>query len=377
MSTVQDIKIIAADGLPGRVMSRALWHRGTIYTVQLGVLAIAVFFCIGIIGAGRVMAQQNDSPEFVEHVMGQIERLSNDIAGIQQRLAGGDTVGGDAVAGWSPANHESRLSELEQQIRELTGKIEEASHSVAQTIETLNSLTDDLQARLPVIEERLSSIQQSGTVLETRSSAAEQEGRTDETLAAVDKPSLATIVGKDPNMNVYESMEVLGEITSGETVDARSSGDPSSLPKTDPVARGEEEMTADALYKAAQDLLLKKRDYVSAEKLLRSFVAQYPEHSLTGNAYYWLGETYYVRNNYGAAAKAFLQGYTEFPEGVKAPDNLLKLGLSLKAAGIESGDNSYTGEACKVFGKLLNNQPDAPAVIVTRVKQEWAKAACS
>ena len=77
-----------------------------------------------------------------------------------------------------------------------------------------------------------------------------------------------------------------------------------------------------------------------------------------------------MRNNYVGAAKAFANGYDKFPGGAKAPDNLLKLGLSLKAMGKES-------DACTIFGKLTNNYPDAPAVIVSRVKQEWAEAACS
>ena len=90
----------------------------------------------------------------------------------------------------------------------------------------------------------------------------------------------------------------------------------------------------------------------------------------TGDGVTGLGETFYVRNNYEGAAKAFAKGYKNFPEGAKAPDNLLKLGLSFRGMGQDES-------ACHVFRKLTQNYPDAPAVIVNRVQQEQAEAACS
>ena len=367
MDMVQDIKIILDNGLCRRAKFQGSWCGGVVHVAQLGVLALAMFCGLGIIAGGGVVAQQNDDLEFL---IGQISRLSKDVAGIQQRLANGETIGTDAAGAWTPANHETRLSELEEQIRALTGQVEEVGHSVTQTIGALNSLTDDLQARLQIIEEGLTSVQQRAMVPELESSAIRDPDVADEAVPAIGEPSLATLVEKDPNMEVYESMEVLGEITSGETVAGGSSGEPDSSSTELYVESTEEKITAEESYEAAYGLLLTKRDYVSAEKALRSFIEQYPKHSLAGNAYYWLGETFYVRNNYVGAAKAFANGFDKFPEGAKAPDNLLKLGLSLKAMG-------NSDDACTIFGKLTDNYPDAPAVIVTRVKQEQAEAACS
>ena len=56
-------------------------------------------------------------------------------------------------------------------------------------------------------------------------------------------------------------------------------------------------------------------------------------HKLAGNAQYWLGETHYVRRDYKAAATAFLNGYTTFENSPKAPDSLLKLGMTLVVMG--------------------------------------------
>ena len=149
MGTVQDIKIILVHGFSRGVQFQRFWRRGVIYATRLGALGITMFCCLGIISGSGVIAQENDDLEFL---IAQISRLSKDIAGIQQRLANGDTVAGDAVGGWSPANHETRLSELEEQIRALTGQIEEAGHGVTQNMEALNSLTEDLHVRLQTME---------------------------------------------------------------------------------------------------------------------------------------------------------------------------------------------------------------------------------
>src|SRR3546814_16167351 len=80
----------------------------------------------------------------------------------------------------------------------------------------------------------------------------------------------------------------------------------------------------------AQQLMSQTR-YGEAESAFRQFIERHPDGQLTDNARYWLAETYYVRRQYPEAATAFLEGYQKAPAGSKAPDNLLKLGLSLSA----------------------------------------------
>ncbi len=65
---------------------------------------------------------------------------------------------------------------------------------------------------------------------------------------------------------------------------------------------------------------------------LKAFVKQHPSDPLTGNAQYWLGETYFARNQYMEAAAAFADGYKRAPKGPKAPETLLDLGRSLARA---------------------------------------------
>ena len=85
--------------------------------------------------------------------------------------------------------------------------------------------------------------------------------------------------------------------------------------------------------------------YVEAGAALESFTQRYPKDPLIGNVYYWLGETYYVRENYLKSADNFRQGFETMPDGVKAPDNLLKLALSLNML-------NKKREACVVLKQL-------------------------
>src|SRR5690606_18083701 len=110
--------------------------------------------------------------------------------------------------------------------------------------------------------------------------------------------------------------------------------------------------TPEQQYEQAISLMLRDQDFPAAEAALRGFIEAHPGHELTGNAQYWLGETYYVRGDYERAAFAFAEGFQKYPSGQKAADNLLKLGMSL-------GQLGKTAEACTAFDQLLQSFPNA------------------
>ena len=114
---------------------------------------------------------------------------------------------------------------------------------------------------------------------------------------------------------------------------------------------------------------LKRADYKGAATDFTAFLKKYPENALAGNAQYWLGETYYVRKEYNNSAAEFLKGYQQFPKNTKAPDTLLKLGMSLKALGNKE-------QACKAFVRLPTDYPTASPALRTRAEQEKTKLAC-
>jgi tol-pal system protein YbgF len=115
--------------------------------------------------------------------------------------------------------------------------------------------------------------------------------------------------------------------------------------------------------------LLRQANYPEAERALRTFIERNPTSPLAGNAQYWLGETFYVRGDYKNAAVAFAEGYQKYPDSGKAPDNLLKLGMSL----VEIGSKS---DACTALGQLDKQFPGAPANIKERAVSERQRLGC-
>ncbi|MDY6407571.1 MAG: tol-pal system protein YbgF, partial [Pseudomonadota bacterium] len=138
---------------------------------------------------------------------------------------------------------------------------------------------------------------------------------------------------------------------------SQSNPQPPPSPKTDKEA-----------YDAAYNLLIKAK-YPEAERAFTAFLRDYPNSSLAGNANYWLGETYYVRGEYQVAAGIFSDGLTKYEKSTKAPDNLLKLGLTM--ANLKEKD-----EACGFFKLMPEQFPKANETLKQRAKQEAKKLAC-
>ena len=73
---------------------------------------------------------------------------------------------------------------------------------------------------------------------------------------------------------------------------------------------------------------LKSGDYVESSRRFRDFLAAFPGGQYAPNALYWLGESYYVTQNYALAGQQFQSLLDRFPSHDKAPGALLKLGLT-------------------------------------------------
>ncbi len=115
---------------------------------------------------------------------------------------------------------------------------------------------------------------------------------------------------------------------------------------------------------------LRRGDFPSAEAAFMAFLEAHPNHTLAGNAQYWLGETYYVRRNYPEAAAAFLKGFQSYGEGNKGPDSLLKLGMSLSSM-------NQNQQACSAFEELLSRYPEASAAVLGQASSQQERLGCS
>ncbi len=149
---------------------------------------------------------------------------------------------------------------------------------------------------------------------------------------------------------------------------AQANPPPQSVPATqqpNPVASSE----AKATYEQAYGNLL-QQDYAAAQAGFRGFLRRFPQHDLVPNALYWLGETYYVQQNYTDAAEAFDIVTAAYARSNKAPDSQLKRGMSLANLGKRT-------EACTVLRSLAKRYPNAPAHVKSKADSERQRVGCT
>ena len=223
---------------------------------------------------------------------------------------------------------EVRVGEIEGALSDLTAAVELIGHQVDVLENRFDKLVGDIDFRLSRIEQSLIGL-----------GAAEGGSAARNTIAAV-TPAPAgntqtSIVAPEP---VIETEAAGGVLPDG---------------------------TPEERYAFARALLT-RLNYEAAQVAFAEFLAEHGDHALAGNAQYWLGETFYVRGNFSEAASTFIEGYQKFPEGSKAPDNLLKLGMSLAALDQKS-------DACATFAELLSRFDDANDNLTRRATQEQAR----
>ena len=126
--------------------------------------------------------------------------------------------------------------------------------------------------------------------------------------------------------------------------------------------------TPEEQYKFAVSFI-KVGDYETAELALREFVDANPKHKLAGNAQYWYGETFRVRQLYSDAATAYLDGYQKYPTSNKAPVNLLKLGVML----VQIGEKI---QGCSMILGVKEQYPEANQSVIQKAEYEKKKFNC-
>ena len=105
--------------------------------------------------------------------------------------------------------------------------------------------------------------------------------------------------------------------------------------------------------------LYNNKDYSGSRRLFLAFLAQHPGHALAVNSQYWIGETYYAEAEYVLALGAFEAVVNQYPDGLKVPDGLVKMGLSELKLG-------RLGQGKKALEECLNRFPDSEAAQVAR-----------
>ncbi|MGD9512214.1 MAG: tol-pal system protein YbgF [Geminicoccaceae bacterium] len=244
------------------------------------------------------------------------------------------------------AGLEIRIQRLEEQLRQLTGRIEEVEHAQRRTSDRIDQLVADLDARLggrPVA---------SG---QTEPPPSQQAAA--EPAPTPGREASPSIIAPD---TAAQQGHVLG------TIPQEAAANP---PKPNPQA-ALAPTGADGGYRQALDFL-QAGNWALAEQAFSNFVQTYPDDSRVPTASYWLGETYLFRKDYPTAASVFARNYRTYGQGApRAPDNLLKLGVALAAMGDKT-------RACQTFAELAKRHPKAPAPILQAMTREKTAAGCS
>ncbi len=111
------------------------------------------------------------------------------------------------------------------------------------------------------------------------------------------------------------------------------------------------------------------KDYALAEQGLRAFIEKHPGDPLTADAHYWLAESMFQRQDYREAAEAFVLMSKKYERHAKAPDALVRLGQSLAAL-------KERELACATYGEVTRKYPRASASVKQLVEREQKRARC-
>lgn len=314
--------------------------------------------CCGLLClfAGSALAQQQDQQgNDLRPLLDRIDRLERDMNLLQRQVYRGTGPAGAPAAppaeGQAALTYEVRMSQIEDQLRDLTGQIQQISHDLDQLKQRVETLSNDVDQRLAVLE---------------HGGAAPPPGIGGPRPLAGGPPPGAPppgAPGLSPPPHVLGQLPVGAGQTAaaGAAVGAGTASPPA--PASPPPATPQQQY--DAAFK-----LLREANYPAAETALRAFIQRYPKDPLAGNAQYWLGETYFVRKDYANAAAVFADGYQKYPKGGKAADNLLKLGMALAQLGQKA-------DACHAFARLEHDFPTAPATVKDRAGEEKKRLGCS
>jgi len=308
-------------------------------------------------------------PALAQSVDDQLQRLQRELSDLQRQVYSGETPppgasgGGGDLAPTQAARFQLQIEELQIQLQQLTGRIEDMTFRVDKVTERLDRLVADVDLRLRNLEQGgLPPVGASGPA-----AAAAGQGMP-ETMAqggAATAPSPGTIGSiSETDLNDFQRQQAAAEATAAAQAVSQAAPQTAAAPAAAMLPGGSPQEQYDFAFG-----LLRQADYPAAEQAFAAFLQQNPNDGLAGNAKYWLGETYYVRGNYQQAAVTFAEGFEAYPSNSKAPDNLLKLGMSLASLG-------STQDACGTFDVLLDRYADAPATILSRAQREAKRLGC-
>lgn len=264
------------------------------------------------------------------------------------------------------AQTDARIIMLEEQIRQLTGRIEELNFQVLELQEQLRRTQEDNEFRFQELEQKRSD---AGGQSET--SVAGQVRRRDDSADDPTSRRHSRVLGEPPRNLGTLTLDGEGNVIGGNLSDPDGLlGNSDGVEQRDGQAVAALPGSADAgqLYQNAYDFIL-SGDYGTAEAGFRDHIERFPDDPQTADAHYWLGEALLGQGRNREAAEVFLSASQDFPDARKAPDMLLKLGISLVAL-------DQKKVACATYREVSKRYKNLSPAFRQRLEREQQAASC-
>ena len=306
---------------------------------------ILLIFILGVFFSYKVYADETDA------ILKQLQILQADIKTLEKAFYSKDIDSTSSINLSNESNdvltkHLLKLSELEEQFKILTNNFEEINFKLDKLSSRITKVQSDNQMRFQDLENAgISDINKQKKL--PGSGEAQDLGKALE--IGVEESETASA----EQIQQTQSIESVGTVIT-ETAER----DEKILPDSSPEKQYEFAIS-----------FIKVGDYETAELALREFIDTNPEHKLAGNAQYWYGETFRVRQLYQDAATAYLDGYQKYPKSSKAPVNLLKLGVML----VQIGEKE---QGCSMILGIKEQYPKANQSVIQKAEYEKKKFNC-
>lgn len=276
----------------------------------------------------------------IDAVADKLDRVERDLRDLQYEVykghppATGTGVGAGPAVG-APVNA-ARLNDLEESLRDLRGQVETLAFQVRQLNEQLEFARKETNFRLGALE-----------------------GGAPVSPAAAPEPSAQAAAPAAPRILAAPADAVAPPRTGGALGTIEASDVDAAAPALSPRQQ----------YDAAMELL-SRAQYVEAQGAFKAFVAANPKDALAGPAQFWVGEISFSQKDYKASAVAYADVVKRFAKTPKAPDAMLKLGLSLM-------ELNQRKEACTTLNAVKTKFPTAPKPVLERAAKRFAEAKCA
>ena len=270
------------------------------------------------------------------------------------------------------AKQSIQIAELQNEIQSLTAQIEEMIFTMQSTVNNFNTFKEDAEFRFTDLNTKAENIEkvQNNSKTQTLSVMQSEMFTANEEEFDLEAKSLGTI--NMTSLPVEENSPFEVKIDN----DAEEQQIINTISQDNIVSLGEQKIPLSILPESDEEgqyeyaiNLLKQGDYETAEKAFTEFISIGDDKNYLSNSHFWLAETYYVRENYKDAAKNYLSLYQTFPNANKAPDALLKLGISLV-------NMQQKEQGCMTFIQLQESYPEANPSIIDRSNLELKRNGC-